>query len=272
MKKHPVDDLFARNLTDWQPKVSPELWKRIEDRQEKKSRHQAGWYWYTAASVALLLMAGYVVWESQSALRNGTEDIAKIEQAQQPKLRDSAKPSQESTRKLTNGAVKQVESKTLVDDTNLPYQSPKVDALAESTVQPPKQQELDLISDRIEVAEIHKNETNPESLLPDIKPIASLPRVEAEPKITKESEADQDKGRVIIAHIETEYVIQEDPKSSKLIRILRQLKNAKQGEAIEWDEVGFNPKKLMARADERLRNEEEKVSKKYQELKEKTKL
>jgi hypothetical protein len=41
---------------------------------------------------------------------------------------------------------------------------------------------------------------------------------------------------------------------------------------VDWEEVGFNPKSLVAKVDDHLRNGEEKVSEKYHNLKEKTKL
>lgn len=274
MKKHPVDDLFARKLDDWQPKPSPDLWKRIEDRQEGRVRRLTGWYWYAAASVVLVLMAGYVVWQSQSKVLPGTNrELAKVKQIRQSKenassLRDL---SPDSGMTLSNRKLEENESGVVVKDIRLTnpkmYMAAKIKSNVQSQVQ-----ELDAVSDNVEVAAIQKKETDSESLIQDSKSKTSFQPLDIRPEIANESLIDQAKERVIIVHIETDDVNQEGQKTSKLIRILRQLKNAKQGEAIEWDEVGFNPKKLVARADERLRNEEEKVSKRYQELKDKTKL
>ena len=270
MKKHPVDDLFVRKLADWQPKASPDLLRRLEDRQKEKSRRLVGWYWYAAASVALVLMAGYVVWQSQSpAIINRDQEFAVTDRKRQPKVNTSDSDAMNSA--PTSARVEVHGTRTVLETTVQPGQR-KQSVVKVNSEMPPQTQEPETFLDRVEVVSIQKKETTPESLMLDSKSVASLQPLDLRPEIMNEGLAEQNKGRVIIAHIETDNLIPEDPKSSKFIRILRQLKNAKQGEAIEWDEVGFNPKKLMARADERLKNEEEKVSKKYQELKDKTKL
>jgi len=33
-----------------------------------------------------------------------------------------------------------------------------------------------------------------------------------------------------------------------MAKVWKQLKNAKNGEKVDWDEVGFNPNKLLAKA------------------------
>ncbi|MPR33793.1 hypothetical protein [Salmonirosea aquatica] len=273
MKKHPVDDLFARKLADWQPSTSPDVWKRIEDRQEKKSRRLIGWHWYAAASLTLLLMVGYVVWQNQSTiLPDAGRGLATVEQPQQPETNTSRsdRALQKSEVPPINSEAEKITTRSKVEE-NILNQNTRAFAKVDPIAQPQRQEPKPVLEDT-EVAAIQKKEIGSELLIPDNKAITSLQPVEARLETTNETLAEQTKGRVIIAHIETDKLVQEDPKSSKFIRILRQLKNAKEGEAIEWDEVGFNPKKLVARADERLRDEEEKISKKYQELKDKTKL
>lgn len=273
MKKHQVDDLFARKLRDWQPKPSADLWKQIEDRQEGKIRRLAGWYWYAAASVALM-MVSYVVWISRSEVLPGTNrEFAVVDQIRESKVDTAGNGASIANGRgaLANSGIQENENRVLPQGMKVPRQSEQATAGKEYVVQPGVL-EAEPVLDRLEVAAIQKIETAPESLVPDVKSKIVVHPLEVHPEITNESLVAQAEGRVIIAHIETSEVGQEDHRSSKFIRILRQLKNAKQGEAIEWDEVGFNPKKLMARADERLRNEEEKVSKRYQELKDKTNL
>jgi hypothetical protein len=61
------------------------------------------------------------------------------------------------------------------------------------------------------------------------------------------------------------------PRGSRFSRVFRQLKNARAGEKVDWDEVGFNPKDLVARVDDRLRNRDDKNPQK-DHPKDKTKL
>jgi hypothetical protein len=59
--------------------------------------------------------------------------------------------------------------------------------------------------------------------------------------------------RVIIAEIQTASVEVEKPiqstKEKRVRKIFRQLKNLKNGEEVNWEEVGVNPKQLIARVD-----------------------
>ena len=268
MKKHPVDDLFARKLTDWQPKASAQLWERIEARHEKVPR-RLGWYWYAAASVAILVLAGYVVWQSEAVEISGSKrEVATSEQmkpAIQPESLAKASPSANAT-----GLVSKGESREAISPTQVATQIRTVKVSEQALLV--KSNEPVGISEKMEVAAIQREVIAPESLIAANTEATSLQPPAIKSEILKEAFPTLSTGRVVIAHVEIDPHIEDEPRSSKFIRVLRQLKNAKQGEAIEWDEVGFNPKKLMARADERLKNEEEKISKKYQELKDKTNL
>jgi hypothetical protein len=268
MKKHPVDELFAKKLTEWEPRASSDLWKKIEARQAKPTRRLGGGYWFAAAGVSIALLSGYLVWQGKSTQPHTTgTEIARQEPAIMP---------QKEVEKLTipaDGAELMARVET---------SDPKNGSAGETSPAPEKtgvvmeenkatqQQESVRTLDEVEIAAIPRGEIKPETEIAGNDKLASTPAVEI-PSVTKSEEPS--KTRVIIAHIPTEgEASQDDQKSSKLIHILRQLKNAKEGEAVDWDVVGFNPKKLMARADQRLKTEEEKLSKQYQNLKEKTKL
>jgi hypothetical protein len=276
MKKYPVDDLFARKLGNWQPKPSADLWRQIEQRQKRKTRRLEGWHWYAAASVALMLMVGYAVWTRQLKVLSGTtQEFVSVDRIREPEvdIADSRDSIAGGSSALANSEIQENKKRGEGQSMKIPRQSQQTVAVKEFVNQP-EVLETEPVLDRLEVAAIQKIETSPESLVMEGKSKKGGYPKEVRPEIANESLTAQAQAqdRVIIAHIETSDIEQEDQRSSKFIRILRQLKNAKQGEAIEWDEVGFNPKKLMARADERLRNEEEKVSRRYQELKEKTNL
>lgn len=268
MKKHPVDDLFARKLTDWQPKTTVPLWERIEARQEKVPR-RLGWYWYAAASVAILVLAGYVVWQSGIVeISGGKREVATTEQMKPTVLPESLAKTSPSDKAI--GLASEGKSREAISPTQVATQISKVRISEEVLLV--KSKEPVGISEKMEVAAIQKEVIAPESLIAEKLEGTSLQPTAIKPEIVKEALPALSTGRVVIAHVETAPKLEDEPRSSKFIRVLRQLKNAKQGEAIEWDEIGFNPRKLMARADERLKSEEEKISNKYQELKDKTKL
>lgn len=272
MKKHPVDDLFARKLTDWQPQASSDLWKRIEAGQHKKPRRLSGWYGHAAASAALVLMGGYMVWQSQSAgLPERSREFAAVDQSPQARVDTYDPEAVDNAPPLASVEINKTGPSAVPKEDTSPSQIKRDVSKAVPVIEAQVQVPNPLLY-QIEVATIQKTQTDPESLIAENRETASLRSLDILPKVVEESSADVAKGRVIVARIEMDDAAGDDQKSSKFVRILRQLKNAKQGEAIEWEEVGFNPKKLVARADERLRNEEEKVSKKYQQLKDRTKL
>lgn len=271
MKKHPVDDLFARKLTDWQPKASDGLWDQIEARQHKVPRG-LGWYWYAAASVALLVVVGYMVWQSEVVKISGSQGKVATAEPIKPQTKPQPIPETDISKKVAdlsgNDRTQVIQKSRSQNSSTIPNRIVKSEEKKSMT----EASKRWVHSERIVVATIQKKEITPESLIAENAEGTSLQLKSIQPQITTAVPPATSAGRVIVAHIELAPQITDEPKSSKFVRILRQLKNAKQGETIEWDEVGFNPKELMARADERLKNEEEKISKKYQELKDKTKL
>lgn len=268
MKKHPVDDLFTRKLTDWQPEVTNQLWDRIEARQGKVPR-RLGWYWYAAASVTILVLAGYVVWQSEGGGSTGDKRGVATEEQMKQRARPEQLPEIVPSEK-TIVLASSDEARKSTSQKPITTQNRRVMNTGEVVMV--KTNEPVVLPERMEVAAIQRKHTAPESLIAENEEGHSLTPTAVQPGIVGNSFHDTATGRVVVAHIELAPLKEDESKNSKFIRVLRQLKNAKQGEAIEWDEVGFNPKKLMARADERLKNEEEKISKKYQELKDKTNL
>lgn len=270
MKKHPVDDLFARKLSDWQPKASDGLWDQIEARQHKVPQ-RLGWYWYaTAASVSILVLVGYMVWQSEAVETSHSKEQIFAARPIKPPARPRQLAEINSSTKAT-GLDRSGKARRLISTNPSATQNHRAKSTQEASVAKSSIEPL-ILREKIEVATIEKKEITPESLIAENAEGTSLQLQAIQSPITKATPSIIPAGRVLVARVEPALQIEDGPKSSKFIRVLRQLKNAKQGEAIEWEQVGFNPKELMARADERLKNEEEKISKKYQELKDKTKL
>lgn len=271
MKKHPVDDLFSRKLAEWEVTPSPEAWKKIEGRQGKVSHRQPVWYWYAAAGVVIAVLAGYGVWQNQVTSPKKVEGTLAHQTPEQPLPEKQNQASVQAgdefltEKEMPVLAYKEKQIQPVDTEKKIQTQSPKklVEQPADLSISPPVEEQVASITP-MEIPQVHEGGK--------ANAITSLPKVTPPTGIMGESQDKATNDRVIIAHIDTEDLSAESQKASKFIRVLRQLKNAKEGEAVDWDEVGFNPKKLVARADERLKNEEEKVSRYYQNLKDKTKL
>ncbi|GHB56000.1 hypothetical protein [Persicitalea jodogahamensis] len=268
MKKHNnIDELFARKLSGLERTPSPDLWQRIEQGQEKETRRLGAWYWYAAASVTILLMAGYLVWQSQTETFESQGQLARTEQVTRT---DTDKPDSPAfqtadTEKLE---IERNDVSVLPNDNRVVAQIDVSPTIINATA--PKQPETERtpILEDMKIAKVVARETSPEQLVAKNEDVKLSQSVE----VPGTALTDLSQNRVIVAHVETEDLTTETQKSSKFLRVLRQLKNAKQGDEVEWDEIGINPKRILARADERIRNGEDKISDKYQELKNKTKL
>ncbi|WP_373512380.1 hypothetical protein [Persicitalea sp.] len=268
-KPNNIDDLFARKLSNLERTPSPDLWQRIEQGQKKESRRLGGWYWYAAASVTILLMAGYLVWQGETKTVEPQGQMAQTEQMTKPREGTlPTAPQSGDTEALAS--TQQTES---VQKNSRPVISQKesyATVVKEKAPEVPKLERAPIL-EGTQIARVEKAETDPSQLVTKNDAMKSLQPTEIQTVVPgKVSPDTQD--RIIVAHVETEDLANEAQKSSKFLRVLRQLKNAKQGDEVEWDELGFNPKRILARADERLRNGEDKISDKYQELKNKTKL
>lgn len=270
-KPNNIDDIFARKLSNLERTPSPDLWQRIEHGQKKEPRRLSGWYWYAAASVTILLMAGYLVWQSQTETSGPQGQVAQTEQVTKPKEEKLDSPALKLDE--TEALASMQKTEPTEDDNQSQSVKRETFAAVEKAVAPTQlESEQKPVLGDVKIAKVEKPETNPEQLISKNDEAKSLQPVEVQVGVPGIVLTAPLPNRVIVAHIETEDLIKEDQRPSKFLRVLRQLKNVKQGDEVEWDELGFNPKRILARADERLRNGEEKIFDKYQELKNKTKL
>ena len=269
-KPNEIDDLFARKLSRLESTPSPDLWQRIEQRQKKEPRRLGGWMWYAAASVTVLLMAGYLVWQNQTQTTNPVGRTAQTEQGVEPKAGNRLPTIQrENTESV---AVQEKEFPTREAEPKVPVEKRVYAASDKGTLVGSQVVERKPTLENVEVAAVERTATNPKLPTGPDEGIRSLQPVEVPSPTNPETTPEALQDRVVFAQVEVEDPASEAQKPSKFLRVLRQLKNVKRGDEVEWDELGFNPKRILARADERLRNGEEKISDKYQQLKEKTKL
>lgn len=270
MRKHSVDDLFKRKLSDIEKKPSSAAWEKIQAKS-KKERRLAGWVWYAAASVVIALMAGYVIWNRERSniesigdsnkvanVRTKPETIQSVQVDGLPELTNALKNVQAPERKLASSKKKR---KTQVSELVSQENAQQVASSKKAEILVPEK----LAAIDVAVAKENNVET-PNAITPNVE---NIPKIE-EAIASKVNPTPAEPTRTIVVAVQTDD--QDKPKTSKFSKVFRQLKNARAGERVDWEEVGFNPKSLVAKVDDRLRNGEEKVSEKYHNLKEKTKL
>ena len=269
MKKHPVDDLFKRKLSGLDKQPSSEAWLKIA-KETKSKPAAAGWVWYAAASIIVALLAGYAVWENNDTDPGPAQLASNVAPAHkdQPALadlieKDTLLVGKAESKKETTIAAEKIAKRQTGQDFRIAQENIADDKKVNSS-----QKEV-FAADLKEIPASDIDQKTEEINPLSVKAIADIPLKKESVEIHDEIEP----SRTVVVVIETDdNRVESKPKTSRFSKVFRQLKNVRAGERVDWDEVGFDPKGLVARVDDRLRNGEEKVSEKYHNIKEKTKL
>ncbi|SDE73446.1 hypothetical protein SAMN04487996_106339 [Dyadobacter soli] len=301
MKKHPVDDLFKRRLEGMERTPSENAWLKIQEKQPGSSRSArrlaAVWGWYAAAGVAAAVMGGYLVWQNQQDASPGSiqsrqtvaaakatqvdsvvspvEKLnAPIEQLAVTEKKDSAGvenvgKSLKPTYSAAGNSETQLAQKQIAKAPDTKASNVKTPGIQVSNAQVEPVQNAPVMALN-EKPSVPVNAIQPEPLKkPATQDIKTLPD---EPAVSQVNKPEPEPTRTIVAVVETgTNESEEKPRNTRFARVFRQLKNARAGEKVDWEEVGFNPKNLVARVDDRLRGKDEK-SNERDHPKDKTKL
>jgi hypothetical protein len=275
MKKHPVDDLFKHRLADLEKKPSSDAWQKIQERSKTQRKAAVGWIWYAAASVIIATIVGYMVWENDSnELMNSDKPGKTIAAAENkkpviPEVENDQQDSKDQIAILEK--KKQTDSiKSVVSPTGKEKSRKEENILFENISNIQNEQESVAVIEKKEINTSAEHIHEAPSIAAKIEEVKILPDVSAVSQVKKQ---DTEPTRTIVVAVETNAdEVDDKPKNSRFSRVFRQLKNARAGERVDWEEVGFNPKTLVAKVDDRLHNRDEKESEKYQTPKERTKL
>ncbi|MEI7587297.1 hypothetical protein [Runella sp.] len=273
MKKHPVDDLFSRKLRDAEITPREEAYQKLQERMQSKKRRLGWWQqgpWLAAAGVSLLLIAGWLVWTNTNSEDTLTaqakptiESIAKQKSAQLAKS-NAVEEKSTDRKEIVNQQIspeKQIaanESVTTVQksskiESSLPVLKSEEKQVAQVT-EPTKNDKVQdvIIAHESPKAVAQTTITNTESKPTEKTVVLQLPELQqsllaANEKVPVEKE-------ISTASVESknskfdENILNQPRKSTRMAKVWKQLKNAKNGEKVDWDEVGFNPNKLLAKA------------------------
>lgn len=241
-----IDKIFSEGLHNYEHQPRSEAWEKLQARLEKpQSKVLALWWKFaSAASVALLLSVGGYWYNSQKIISD--KNIATINPPQKNITKECLQKStmEESVATAIGKSTQTKQRKNIIKTANTTPQN--VIAITKVT----KTDEI-----------LHtKNSLSP-TLSPEIKKVIEpntivLVLEDTNPKNAKEEET------IILNFVEAkqESVAQTDAneenfkKQSRLSKIWQQLKRAKNGEDVNWGEVGIKPQKVLARADAKIEN------------------
>lgn len=272
MKKHPVDELFSRKLRDAEITPRDEAFQKFQQRLQTKER-RIGWWqqgpWLAAAGVSLLLMAGGGWWlMSQQPSESDTVALSKtpstkIVAPNPPKNGEQKAVIAPSTNELAildkkakagSGSESQVPTFSSATAPTTPKSNFKIKEVVQPLVQetqvaqvvettpasePVKQMKLEEPTKTVALASAITAKPTEKTVvlqLPELeKTLVAANDPQANVAAMNSSIADND-------------VLDKPRKSTRMAKVWQQLKNAKNGEKVDWDEVGFHPNKLVAKA------------------------
>jgi hypothetical protein len=245
-----IDKIFSEGLYKYERQPRPQAWEKLEVRLHKpKSKVLPIWWKYaSAASVALLLgIGGY--WFSNQKTNSMEEEVAIIKKTVSEREKPSINQLNEGT-ELSSNIPNYFPNKSNSNFKNRCNLRPEIiideerKIVREKIEYPFESQEIKQIA-KIPIIESNKTEEQNTIVLVLEN---TKPKVEAETIVLNMVETKPD----VVSQLDSnDGVIK---KETRLSKIWQQLKRAKNGENVNWSEVGIKPQKMLARADAKIEN------------------
>jgi hypothetical protein len=246
--KNNIDKIFKESLQNYERQPRPQAWEKLQERLEGKDRKivPLWWKYVSAASVALLLGVGGYLFLNENV--DSTEQVAV-----------SKKPVIKKNTPLVDSKDNNIElsSNDVSENSNLTSKN-KIKFVKRGDLSPTIiiDEEPKIVHEKIEYPS-EKLEGTQTTKIPTIEPKKTeentivLVLENTKPKVEEET--------IILNFVETkpEVVAQNtepEKKQSRVGKIWEQLKRAKNGENVNWNEVGVKPQKVLARADAKIEN------------------
>ncbi|MDF7821667.1 hypothetical protein P1X15_28885 [Runella sp. MFBS21] len=283
MKKHPTDKFFAEKLKEVEIKPRPEAWDKLQMRMQTKQRRIGGWWqqgpWLAAAGVSLVLVAGWVIWSLNQSpdltVAHKETNKSMPPQKQTIPLGESNKiPSSTDTDAIAALAeIPKEPTDKEVEKRNIRSSVPQKDARqSEPTIleslalqssqevavnenKTPERENVNIAPTKVEQPQLIA-QNSPTSNQPVTKTVVlQLPELkqslvasaQVESNVEKQSADNVEKQKSDNEDF-GENLLNKPRKSTRMTKVWQQLKNAKNGEKVDWEEVGFNPNKVLAKA------------------------
>jgi hypothetical protein len=245
-----IDKIFNESLQNYERQPRTEAWEKLQARLEKKDRKivPLWWKYASAASVALLLgVGGYwflnkntnsaeqVTVSKKTVIKKNTTLIIPKEDTIELSTNISSDNNNQSQKELKTDFKKEY-------NTHSEFVINKEPQIVEKKIEYP--------SEKPEVAQIEK------------KPIVEPKKTEEQNTIVlvlENTKPKVEEETIVLNFVETKPEViakntEPEKKQSRVGKIWEQLKRAKNGENVNWNEVGVKPQKVLARADAKIEN------------------
>jgi hypothetical protein len=236
-----IDKIFSEGLHSYERQPSPQSWEKLEARLKKSKRKLWPiWLKYASvASVALLMSAGSY-WliqqkDRQNNLVAGTEKVVIMEEQPLPILQ------------------KTIPQLVKLEENNKSNANERKEYIAEKGANSQFIQQSDNQIIKVEAVKQMANLPLTDTKYIEKSTIVLVlqntkPKVEEETIVLNMVETKQE------AAAQTDLNDNNTKKETRLRKIWQQLKRAKNGETVNWSDIGVKPQKVLARADAKIEN------------------
>ncbi len=237
-----IDKYFADRIKLYERKPHAEAWQRLEARLERSETKVVPLWWtYTRAASVLLLLG----WGTYGGCRYFT---ASTPDAPVVAAKNSTKPAKLPQQSTQLPASQESPEQTTVASTKPSVSSNNIEKTLPSTKQVlvPAPQPQEQVLAKVDVPDRASPKVDNTIVLvvekDDIATPETIVLSMVDPQPTTDSPVAQ--------------MLEDDntKKTSRLSRIWQQLKRAKKGEGLDWNEIGIKPQKVLARADAKIEN------------------
>ena len=238
-----IDKIFLEVLNTYERQPNPQAWKKLEAKLNKNKNEiiPIWWKYASAATVALILASGSYWFSNQKV--NSINEVAVNQKAVIIK-KSTYIVEKEAINELVNvesnfskkALFKTVKNLEIIEKKQFAQLSPQQQTVHVEEIK----QFVKLPS--VEFKKIEEQNTIV-LILENTKP-----KIEEETIVLNMVETKPD------AILQTELNDGVNKKETRLSKIWQQLKRAKNGENVNWSEVGIKPQKMLARADAKIEN------------------
>lgn len=280
---------LVEKLREYERNPRPQAWTKLEARlKERENTKILPLWWRYAAAASVMLMIGAGGWLLQNNKTDGVNPQVSV--SQNIKKTNPTNISPKIINKTTENTAVVVPEKEVATIKFSPKNSIKVkgknqnSTIYNGSIAEPKvlilpveneqNQVAKTISEKLDVNTIqprmeYKPETRPSENTIVINLVDNV-EVAQNPKIVNET--------IVLNLLDlkeentesaTDASTEITKKTTRLSKIWQQVVRAKKGENVDWNEVGFKPKKLLARADAKLDNTRESIANSLENIREK---
>jgi ribosomal protein L24E len=286
--KKDMPDELVEKLREYERNPRPQAWTKLESRlKERENTKVLPLWWRYAAAASVMLMIGAGGWLLQN---NKTNEInSQVSVSQNIKKYNPTNISPKTINKTTKNTVEIIQEKEVAtikfspkstiqgkeknQNSAISHSSSPVQKLLILPVEKEQNQVARTISEKLDINTIqprmdYKPETKSENTivinLVESTDVAQNPKIENETIVVNLLDLKEENSESVADASQ-----ESAKKTSRLTKIWQQVVRAKKGENVDWNEVGFKPKKLLARADAKLDNTRESIANSLENIREK---